>query len=154
MPDGGPFVSMTSGSLLPVWIFDKIGWFASEYFIDFVDWEYCARIRSAGYIVADSKEATLLHAAGDPTRVKWLGRWFQPSHHNATRRYYIARNSIVFYRKYFHVFPWRILYSAYWQFRGTMKCIILEQNRARKFRNFMIGTWDGLTGRMGKREGV
>ena len=154
MRDGGPFVSMTSGSLMPVWIFDKIGWFPSEYFIDFVDWEYCARIRAAGYLVADSREATLLHAAGDPARVKVLGRTFQPSHHSAIRRYYIARNSIAFYRQYFRVFPWQILYSAYWQARGTMKCFVLEHDRKRKFRNFLLGTWDGLTGRMGKREGI
>jgi len=137
-----------------VWIFDKIGWFPSEYFIDFVDWEYCARIRAAGYLVADSREATLLHAAGDPARVKVLGRTFQPSHHSAIRRYYIARNSIAFYRQYFRVFPWQILYSAYWQARGTMKCFVLEHDRKRKFRNFLLGTWDGLTGRMGKREGI
>jgi rhamnosyltransferase len=154
MRDGGPFVSMTSGSLMPTWVFDKIGWFASEYFIDFVDWEYCARIRAAGYLVADSREATLLHAAGDPTRAKFLGMSFQPSHHSAMRRYYIARNSIVFYRRYFRVFPWQILYSAYWQVRGTLKCFVLEQDRAHKFRNFLRGVWDGLTGRMGRREGL
>jgi rhamnosyltransferase len=152
MEDGGPFVSMTSGSLLPTWIFDRIGWFASEYFIDLVDWEYCARIRAAGFLVADSRKASLLHAAGNPVRAKFLGFSFLPSHHSALRRYYIARNSIAFYRKYFGMFPRQILLSAYWQFRGTLKCFILEQNRGRKFRNFLLGTWDGLTGRMGKRE--
>src|SRR5258708_9540632 len=30
--DGGPVFSLTSGALMPTWIFDKIGWFASEYF--------------------------------------------------------------------------------------------------------------------------
>jgi rhamnosyltransferase len=154
MRDGGPFVSMTSGSLMPTWIFDQIGWFASEYFIDFVDWEYCARIRAAGFLVADSREATLLHAAGNPTRSNFLGFSFLPSHHSAVRRYYIARNSIAFYRKYFRIFPRQILYSAYWQFRGTLKCFVLEKNRGRKFRNFLLGTWDGLTGRMGRREGL
>lgn len=152
--DGGPFVSMTSGSMLPTWIFDKIGWFATEYFIDYVDWEYCARIRAAGYLIADSRKATLLHAAGDPTRVSLLGRTFQPSHHSAMRRYYITRNSITFYRKYFKVFPRQIAYSAYWMVRGTLKCFLLERNRGRKFRNFLLGTWDGAMGRMGKREGL
>ena len=41
---------------MPTWIFDEIGWFASEYFIDFVDWEYCTRIRAAGYIVTRTRE--------------------------------------------------------------------------------------------------
>jgi rhamnosyltransferase len=154
MRDGGPFVSMTSGSLMPTWIFDQIGWFASDYFIDLVDWEYCARIRAAGFLVADSREATLRHAAGNPTRVNFLGFSFQLSHHSAVRHYYIARNSVVFHRKYFCAFPWQILKSAYRQFRWTLKCFILEQERGREFRNFLLGTCDGLRGRMGPREGL
>jgi rhamnosyltransferase len=35
--EGGPITSITSGALMLTWIFDKIGWFASEYFIDQVD---------------------------------------------------------------------------------------------------------------------
>lgn len=154
MRDGGPFVSMTSGCLMPTWIFDRIGWFASEYFIDLVDWEYCARIRAAGYLVAQSKEATLLHAAGNPIRVKFFGFHFLPSHHSPVRRYYITRNSILFYKRYLFVFPREILCTAYWQFRGTLKCFLLEKDRSRKFRNFLLGTWDGLRGKMGKREGL
>ncbi len=42
----------------------------------------------------------------------------------------------------------------YQSLRETTKCFIAEQNRARKFRNFLLGTWDGLTGRMGKRDGL
>ena len=48
-PDGGPIISITSGALMPTWIFDKIGGFASEYFIDWVDIEYSYRIRAAGF---------------------------------------------------------------------------------------------------------
>jgi rhamnosyltransferase len=154
MPDGGPFVSMTSGALMPTWIFDRVGWFASEYFIDCVDWEFCARCRAAGFLVVDSTAATLLHAAGDPTKVKFLGFSFQPSHHSALRRYYIARNSLVFYRKYFFHFPRQILLSAYWQTRGTLKSILLEEDRGRKFLYSLLGTWDGLRSRMGRREGL
>ena len=152
MPDGGPFVSMTSGALMPTWIFDRVGWFASEYFIDCVDWEYCARCRAAGFLIADSTAATLLHVAGDPTRVKFFGFSFQLSHHSAARRYYIARNSLVFYRTYFFQFPRQILRSAYWQTRGTLKFILLEEDRWRKFFYTLLGAWDGVRGRMGKRE--
>src|SRR5260370_28561735 len=35
--DGGPVFSFTSGSLMPVWLFYKIGNFASRYFINSVD---------------------------------------------------------------------------------------------------------------------
>ncbi len=152
--DGSPVTSMTSGALMPIWTFEKIGYFASEYFIDLVDAEYSLRIRAAGYLIADSPEAFLLHSAGHPAKSSILGFSFQPSHHNAIRRYYISRNRIVVYRKYLWKFPGWVLHSMSQSLRETTKCFIAEQDRARKFRNFLLGTWDGLTGRMGKREGL
>ena len=151
--DGGPVFSLTSGALMPAWIFDKIGWFASEYFIDCVDFEYSFRIRAAGYLIADSRQAVLIHAAGHATEsVSLLGSRFRPSHHNAMRRYYISRNRIALYRKYFRVFPWWILQSMIEASRETIKCFLGEEDRADKFRSFVLGTWDGLTGRMGIRD--
>jgi rhamnosyltransferase len=152
--DGGLAFPMTSGALMPVWIFDKIGWFASEYFIDFVDREYCCRIRAAGYLIADSGHAVLLHAAGNPATTTILGYTFHPSHHSAMRHYYMSRNCIVFYRKYFRLFPGLALSTVYEQVKGLIRCLVAEGDRAHKFRNFLLGTWDGLTGRMGKREGI
>ena len=152
--DGGPVLPMTSGALMPVWIFDKIGWFASEYFIDLVDWEYGFRVRAAGYLVADSRQAKLAHAPGNPASITVLGHTFHPTYHSAMRRYYISRNSIVFYRRYFVSFPGWVLNIVYRQLHDTMVSLIVEDGRTRKFRNLLLGTWDGLTGRMGKREGL
>jgi len=153
--DGGPFTSMTSGALMPTWIFDKIGLFRSEYFIDLVDAEYCLRIRAAGYLISDSRQAVLLHTAGHPKRISLFGVFsFQPSHHSAMRRYYISRNRLVVYRKYMWIFPAWTLHSISESFRETIKCFIVEENRLRKIRNFLLGSWDGLIGRMGRRESL
>ncbi len=152
--DLSPILPMTSGTLMPLWIFDKVGWFASEYFIDLVDWEYCFRIRAAGFLVADAEQARLLHAAGSPADTAVLGRTFHPSHHSTVRRYYISRNCIAFYRKYLFRFPGRILNCIYRQLRDLVVCSIAERDRRRKFRYFLLGTWDGLIGRMGEREGL
>lgn len=152
--DGGPFVSITSGALMPVWIFDRIGYFASEYFIDEVDTEYCLRIRAAGYILADSQQAVLRHAIGQPTSVTVLGFRFRPSNHSAIRRYYMYRNRIALYRKYFITFPAWTLHAMYISAKDTTKWLLGEKGRARKFRNSLLGTWDGLIGRMGKRTGI
>jgi rhamnosyltransferase len=153
--DGNPLVALTSGALMPVWIFDKIGEFASEYFIDCVDLEYCLRIRAAGYLIADTSRALLLHKAGSANKtLTFLGLSFRPTHHSASRRYYISRNRIAMYRKYVFVFPLWTLQSAGEYLRETVKCFLGERDRAHKFRNFLLGTWDGLTGRMGKRDGL
>lgn len=152
--DGGPITSLTSGALIPTWIFDRIGYFASDFFIDCVDIEYCFRLRASGYYVAASKEAILLHSPGHPERVSFMGFSITPTHHSAVRRYYISRNRIVVYRKYFHVFPALVLQHAYATLRETAKCFLAERDKARKLRNFLLGTWDGLVGRMGKRENL
>jgi rhamnosyltransferase len=152
--DGDPLLPMTSGSIMPVWIFDKVGWFASEYFIDVVDWEYCFRIRAAGFLVIEARHATLLHAPGKPKRSTLLGHTFFQTNHSAMRRYYITRNRIVFGRTYFRSFPGWVIRGAYAQFKETIACLLVEENRTRKFRSVLLGTWDALTGRMGKREGL
>lgn len=152
--DGGPVYSMTSGALLPTWIFGKIGWFASEYFIDWVDIEFCFRIRAAGYLIADSQDAVLLHAPGHSEPYSLFGFTFRPTHHSAARRYYMSRNRIAVFRKYLLRFPRWILQSMYECARETIKCFLAENDRPRKFRAFLLGTWDGLTGRMGRRKAL
>lgn len=149
-PDGSPLWSMTSGALMPTWIFDKIGWFASEFFIDWVDIEYCFRIRAAGYLIAES-QAILLHDPGVPVWSSFLGVKFRPSHHNAVRRYYMSRNRVVVFRKYIRALPTWTVKAMYFAFYDTAKCFLGETGRPRKFRNFLLGTWDGLVGRMGTR---
>ena len=151
--DGGPLISMTSGALMPMWIFDKIGLFASEYFIDCVDFEYCFRIRASSYLIADSRNAVLFHAAGQANQTRnFLGFTYRPTHYTATRRYYMSRNRVAIYRKYFRMFPHSILQLMYDNVRETIKCFVSERDRPRKFRSFLLGTWDGVTGKMGKRD--
>jgi rhamnosyltransferase len=152
--DDGPVTSLTSGALIPTWIFDRIGYFASDFFIDCVDIEFCFRLRASGYYVADSKEAVLLHSPGHPERVSVMGFGFSPTHHSAARRYYMSRNRVVVYRRYIRLFPGLVLQYVYATLRETAKCFLAERDRARKLRNFLLGTWDGLVGRMGKRENL
>lgn len=152
--DGSHIWCMTSGTLMPTWIFDRIGWFATEFFIDWVDIEYCFRLRKAGYRIAESPEAILFHDPGHSAPSCVLGLRFYPSHHDARRRYYMSRNRIVVFRKYLFPLPISTLKAMYAALRDTAKCFLGEEERPRKFRNFLLGTWDGLIGRMGVREGL
>jgi rhamnosyltransferase len=153
--DGSPVLPMSAGSMMPVWIFDKVGWFASEYFIDVVDLEYALRTRAAGFLVIDARGAILLHKPGDPSENRIMGHSFRPSHHNAIRRYYLTRNRIVFYKRYVLRFPRWVLSSAYHQFfKETVVCLLAERNRAQKFRNILLGVWDGIRGKMENRSNL
>lgn len=152
--DGSLVWCLTSGALMPAWIFDKIGWFASEFFIDWVDIEYCFRLRAAGYMLAEAPDAILVHDPGQAAPASILGLRFWPSHHSAWRRYYMSRNRIVVFRKYLFTLPRWTLQAIFAGFRDIAKCFLGEKDRSRKFRNFLLGTWDGLIGKMGTREGL
>jgi rhamnosyltransferase len=152
--DGTLIWCMTSGTLMPTWIFDSIGWFASDFFIDWVDIEYCFRIRKAGYLLAESPQAILHHEPGQSAPSSVLGFRFWPSHHSAWRRYYMSRNRIVVFRKYFSSLPLYTLKAIERGLRDVAKCFLGEKDRPRKLRNVLLGTWDGLSGKMGKRDGL
>ncbi len=154
-PDGGPIISITSGALMPIWVFDKIGGFASEYFIDWVDIEYCYRIRAAGFFIADSSDAVLLHASRViQSHFPSLVFTFDPD--TIARSGGITCRGIVwrYIGSIFACFQLWILKSMWESVRGTIKGLIVEDDRTIKFRNFILGTWDGLAAKMGKREGL
>jgi hypothetical protein len=66
----------------------------------------------------------------------------------------MSRNRIAVFRKYITIFPAWVLRAMYAAAKDTAKTMLGEDDRARKFRNFILGTWDGFTGRMGKRTGI
>jgi rhamnosyltransferase len=149
--DGGPVVTMTSGSLLPTWIFDRIGLFPSEYFIDYVDFEYSLRARAAGYLIARSSDAILFHTPGNPTPVRLFGiSLFCTSNHSAMRHYYMTRNRIAIARKHFRAFPLWTINDLMYTGKEFVKILIGESDKRPKIAAMCKGLIHGITGRMGK----
>ena len=89
---------ITSGSLIPLESHAAIGAFREEFFIDYVDTEYCFRARAKGYRVIRTRKPIMSHSIGAITRhrVLWLDKW--TFNHSPDRRYYIARNDPVMLR--------------------------------------------------------
>jgi rhamnosyltransferase len=149
--DGGPFVTITSGSFFRTEIFRECGYFREELFIYTVDDEYSLRLRSMGYSIAQSREATLLHASGYPSHFRLFGkRLFSPSNHSAGARYYLNRNRVWMLRAYGLKYPrW-----TYWIMVGSIKDVVMiamaEKNRWLKFGMMLLGIRDGVLMRMGK----
>ena len=66
----------------------------------------------------------------------------------------MSRNRVVVFRKYLFSLPYLTLKAMEAAVRDTLKCFLGEKERPQKFRNLLLGTWDGLIGRMGIREGL
>lgn len=82
-------IAITSGSYLNINIWESIGKFREDFFIDAVDSEYCIRAFFDGYLILMANRVVLRHELGKAQKTFFL----YVSNHNAMRRYHIARNN-------------------------------------------------------------
>jgi rhamnosyltransferase len=143
---------ITSGSLLALDVYAAVGPFRDEFFIDYVDTEYCFRARAAGYRVIETRRPLMSHTVGAPTphRMLWRTKW--TTNHSPDRRYYIARNNTVLLREY------GTASGGSWQIKSIVRCFRLckriaffERDKAAKIFAVCQGWWDAVRGRMGPR---
>jgi rhamnosyltransferase len=143
---------ITSGSLIPLALHAAVGPFRDEFFIDYVDSEYCFRARALGYRVIRTTRALMSHTIGAPTRHAVLGVSKWTTNHSADRRYYIARNDTVMLREYGgYAFGSWALKSLVRRLRTCKRIVLYERSKARKIAAVSAGWWDGVRGRMGPR---
>lgn len=90
---------ITSGALTNLKAWKKIGGFDEKMFIDSVDFDFCFRLRKAGYFVYQTNTVTLDHAIGDSKKCRFLFWTFNNLEHSAFRDFYIAQNSIYYPKK-------------------------------------------------------
>lgn len=143
----------TSGSLMPLEIFETAGFFAEELFIDGVDYEYSLRVRRLGFTIDECTDASLLHSPGTPTHHKGLrGKPFQAANYSPIRRYYQERNKVWVAKRYWRTFPGFCAKQFLTSAKDLLKIVLVEQDKGRKCRFFFAGLCDGIRNRMGKLE--
>jgi rhamnosyltransferase len=151
--DGHLEAATTSGSLTPIKVFERAGFFAEELFIDGVDYEYSLRVRRLGFTIDECREAVLLHSPGTPTQHRGLGaKPFQAANYSPIRRYYQERNKIWVAKRYWRTFPGFCAKQFLTSAKDLLKILLVEQDKLRKIRFFFRGLRDGLRNRTGKLE--
>ena len=145
---------ITSGCLLSLRAYAAIGPFRDDFFIDYVDTEYCFRARAAGFRIIMSRAALMSHAVGAATAHAILGGKTWTTNHSAERRYYIARNNTVMLREYAGFgrghWLWKSLSRT---FRLTKRIAFFETDKVSKIAAAWQGWRDAVRGRMGPRRG-
>ncbi len=141
--------TMTSGSLIRTDCFRSVGLFDESLYIDYVDHEFGLRLIRAGYRIVRSNNTVLLHRLGNTTANCVFGRTFYTTGHDSTRRYYIARNRMLVYRRYATFKPLWIVRDIASFFKEIVKIAIAEQNSVAKLSATVRGVYDGLFGRTG-----
>jgi len=147
---------ITSGSLVPISLFENVGEFRSDYFIDCIDSEFCLRLRKNGYSIYQTSTNLLKHAVGHPINHKIFGLRFLSTCHSADRRYYIARNHLVMLREYRTMLSKIPLFWFIKTIRRSMYyafiVICFEREKILKLKAITTGIKDGLFNKMGKRD--
>lgn len=148
-PEGTELIEVdfliSSGSCVNLGVWATIGPMDDSLFIDFVDLEWCARARAAGFSVAGAPWLRLAHELGGEP-VRFLGRTY-PSH-SPLRHYYLFRNAVALMKRKYVPWQWKANELLKMPFRLAIYGIWLEP-RWRHLQMAFLGIWHGLKGRSG-----
>lgn len=141
---------ITSGSLISLDIYRQIGPFREEFFIDFVDYDFCLRARDKGYRIVKLSRFGMTHSLGYQTRRR-IGWFFvETTNHAPLRRYYMYRNSMILAREQFLRDPLFSLAVVFFSLKTVLLVLFFEKNRYYKIRMMWRGIIDAFSRRMGK----
>ena len=144
-----PLQVMTSGNLVNLDIYKKIGGYNEDFFIDGIDIEYCLRLKKNGYRIVRLNDVEIDHDLGDIKYHKFLGKTYLCTNHNYLRQYYIARNYRYIRKDYYDVDPEYCEILTHLKLR-IFRIIMFEKDKYRKVRNLFRGVRDYKKGIKGK----
>lgn len=141
-------IAISSGALIEPRLVLALGGFREDYFIDYVDTEFCLRARSKSYQIVAACRAQLSHRLGDRRHARLWKCSLYPTYHSPDRWYYIGRNRILTIRKYGLQFPHWLTYDLLAGVYGVSRMLLTESNRTEKLSQLARGTIDGILGKM------
>lgn len=138
--------TLSSGSLIPRYTYERIGGMADELFIDAVDHEYCWRLRHNGLAVYKDTSARLGHRLGDG-QVRILG-FINVGVPSPFRHYYAVRNALLLLGKGYVPLSWKCTSLVKIMFKLVFYPLCLDQGKKR-FQFICKGIWHGVRGKTG-----
>lgn len=141
--------TMTSGNLIKTQMFSLVGFYEERLFIDLVDTEFCLRCGNLGFVILEAQTTWLEHNLGYPSQHRFLWKEVAVGNYSSVRRYYMTRNRMWLYRRYF----WRntswVFIDAYRAVREFLGIIVFEKDRVSKILAILRGGYHGVVGKLG-----
>ncbi len=136
--------TITSGNLVKVNFFETLGFFEESFFIDYVDHEFCLRVRSKGLLVIESHNTILEHNLGDSSRHQVLAVKLITTSHSPVRRYYKYRNLVRTFKKYYWFEPLTLVIQFKSVLIEPVKILLWETDKFAKISSICRGLLDGI----------
>ncbi|SED44302.1 glycosyltransferase [Pseudomonas anguilliseptica] len=143
---------ITSGTFMPACFAREIGGFREDYFIDSVDHEFCLRAHRHGAEILMTVQPFMRHRMGNAGAC--LFGLTLSLQHQATRRYYLARNTILTIRQYGTAYPCWATRQIFRLIGEGLAIAFIESDKTSKICAFTRGLWHGLIGRSGPLEKI
>jgi rhamnosyltransferase len=139
-----------SGCMVRRQVVEKVGLPRADFFIYFVDYEYCLRVRSHGYRIAVITRSHFAHEVGNARRVRLPGYSRLWPDYAPWREYYVIRN---------------LAYTAWWLYpsrrtkrfvvrhlaRHAAGVLLFSSKKLACLKKMAQGFWDGRRARLGVR---
>lgn len=136
---------ITSGNLVNILAWNKVGKFDESLFIDGVDFDFCLRLRNFGYTIVRINSLYILHEVGHGKSIKLLNKQISIMNHAPFRLYYIIRNYLYIGKKYHNMPHWATEVA-----KRILIVIIFEHDRLQKMKYILQGIKDFKRHYMGK----
>jgi rhamnosyltransferase len=145
-----PLVVATSANLLNLTAFKDIGNFNDSLFIDYVDFDFCLRLKLKGYKILQNNSIIVKHSVGNLIKNNFLGFKFYTTNHPALRLYYRTRNRFYLRKVYKAYFPDFFRKDLVNLLKQGVKIILVEKNKFQKLKMIVLGYRHFLMGKSGK----
>ena len=137
---------ISSGSLIPKNTYYTNGKLEELFFIDFVDFEYCWRIRNNGSKIFLINTAKIYHELGQGTK-RILGLRIVMS--NPIRYYYYFRNLIALLKRNYVPLNWKIR-NFFRLFFLIFIVFLIFENKLNYLKKISKGIYHGITEKLGR----
>jgi rhamnosyltransferase len=139
-------IAISSGMAVRSSVFSQVGLFDEDYFIDYVDTDFCLKCRASSIDIYVSPEAVMRHPISDKLTDYKFMRGFQ---YDGVRIYYQVRNSFLFFRKGYvpKLFAFREICSQIIHF---VVIGILSRKPLLYYTTIFLGIKDGILNVKGK----
>ena len=142
---------MTSGNLLSLDAYKKNGGFLDDFFIDYVDVEYCIRLNYNGFKVLRVSDVILEHNEANISQKKLFSKTYYPPNYQPFRLYYKTRNLLYLREIYKRKFPYPLKEEYKIFVMNFLKILLYENHKLLKVRMILMGIWDYLNKKKGRR---
>ncbi len=142
---------MTSGNLMSLEAYKLTGGFCEDFFIDYVDIEYCFRLNNNKFKIIQLNTMILNHNEANLSEKKFLFKKYYPQNHSPFRMYYKTRNILLLRHKFKLLNPVQLKHEYNLYIRTIVKIILFEKQKLKKLKMCLLGFLGYLKGEKGRK---